>query len=67
MYMKFKSRIISLGIENRQVVARVVRMFVELNKGNFHYSWKGGGVIKHWRGFCGAENILYLDLVIKNK
>jgi len=28
---------------------------------------KGGGVIKHWRGFCGAENILYLDLVIKNK
>ena len=28
---------------------------------------KGGGVIKHWRGFCGAENILYLDFGIMNK
>lgn len=67
MCMKFKNRIISLGIENRVVFARVVRMFVELNKGNFHYSWKGGGVIKHWRSFCGAENILYFDLGIRNK
>lgn len=28
---------------------------------------RGRGVIKHWRSFCGAENILYLDLGIRNK
>lgn len=42
-YMKFKNRIISLGIENRVVVARVVKVFVELNEGNSHYSWRGEG------------------------
>ena len=41
--MKFKDRIISLGIENRVAVARVVKVFVELNEGNFHYSWRGEG------------------------
>ena len=28
---------------------------------------KGGGVIQHWRGFCCADNILYLDFGIMNK
>ena len=54
IYMKFKSRIMSLGIESRLVVARVVRMLVELNEGNFHYSWRGEG----WRGYKALERFL---------
>ena len=55
IYMKFKSRIMSLGIESRLVVARVVRMLVELNEGNFHYSWRGEG----WRGYKALERFLW--------
>ena len=54
IYMNFKSRIISLGIEIKVVVARFVRMLVKLNEGKFHCSRKGEG----WRGYTALERFL---------